>query len=133
MRIYVTGVFVDDQEKAEKFYCDVLGFKVKNDIPVGKDRWLTLVSSAEPNGTELLLEPSGHPAVPSFKAALFSDGIPAHSFQVDDLDAEAARLRSLDVTFVQDPMDAGPVRMAIIDDTCGNLLQLIEMGKMPQT
>ena len=127
MKIYVTSVFVDDQEKAEKFYCDVLGFQVKNDIPMGAHRWLTVVSAEDMDGTELLLEPSAHPAVPPYKKALVSDGIPAHSFQVEDLGAEFERLHNLGVGFVQDPFDAGPVRMAVIDDTCGNLIQLIEM------
>ena len=88
MKIHVTSIFVDDQEKAQKFYCDVLGFKVKNDIPMGENRWLTVVSREDPSGTELLLEPSGHPAVPPYKDALVADGIPAHSFQVENLDAE---------------------------------------------
>ena len=127
MRIYVTGVFVDDQDKAEKFYTDVLGFKVKNNIPLGENRWLTVVSGEDPEGTELLLEPSGHPAVKPFKEALVSDGIPAHSFQVQDLDAERKRLGDLGVQFTVEPMDAGPVRMAVFDDTCGNLIQLIQM------
>ncbi|MCK0069838.1 VOC family protein [Kordiimonas laminariae] len=127
MKIYVTGVFVDDQDKAEKFYCDILGFKVKNNIPLGENRWLTVVSDEEPEGTELLLEPSDHPAVKPYKDALVADGIPAHSFQVKDLDAERKRLGNLNVRFTQEPMDAGPVRMAVFDDTCGNLIQLIEM------
>jgi catechol 2,3-dioxygenase-like lactoylglutathione lyase family enzyme len=127
MRIYITSVLVDDQSKAEDFYTRVLGFKVKHDVPVGEDRWLTVVSPEDPEGTELLLEPSGHPAVRPFKAALVEDGIPFTSFRVDDVDAEYERLRSLGVTFTQAPMDAGPVRMAVLDDTCGNLIQLIEM------
>ncbi|MGY6706263.1 VOC family protein [Roseinatronobacter sp.] len=127
MKIYVTSVFVDDQEKAKRFYCDVLGFNVKSDIPVGKDRWLTVVADEQPDGPELLLEPSDHPAVKPYREALVVDGIPAHSFQVKDLDAERKRLGERDVMFVQEPMDAGPVRMAVFDDTCGNLIQLIEM------
>ncbi len=127
MKIYVTSVFVDDQDKAEKFYCDILGFSVKTNVPVGEYRWLTVVSSEEPEGTELLLEPSNHPAVKPYRDALVGDGIPAHSFQVKDLDAERKRLGELNVNFVQEPMDAGPVRMATFDDTCGNLIQLIEM------
>ena len=127
MRIYVTSVFVDDQDQAEKFYTDVLGFKVKNNVPLGESRWLTVVSSEDPEGTELLLEPSGHPAVKPYKEALVSDGIPAHSFQVRDLDAERKRLGDLGVEFTVEPMDAGPVRMAVFDDTCGNLVQLIQM------
>ena len=127
MRIYVTNVFVDDQDKAEKFYTDVLGFKVKHNIPLGENRWLTVVSSEDPEGTELLLEPSDHPAVKPYKEALVSDGIPAHSFQVQDLDAERKRLGDLGVEFTVEPMDARPVRMAVFDDTCGNLIQLIQM------
>ena len=127
MKIYVTNVFVDEQEKAEKFYTDILGFKVKNNIPLGEHRWLTVVSNEDPEGTELLLEPSEHPAVKPYKDALVSDGIPAHSFQVKNLDAERKRLGEQGVEFVQEPMDAGPVRMAVFDDTCGNLIQLIEM------
>jgi catechol 2,3-dioxygenase-like lactoylglutathione lyase family enzyme len=131
MRIYVTSVFVDDQTKALKFYTDMLGFKVKHDVPLGEHRWLTVVSPEEPGGTELLLEPSSHPAVKPFKDALVKDGIPATSFQVQDLDAAFARLRDLGVAFTMAPMDAGPVRMAVLDDTCGNLIQLIEMKGAP--
>ena len=127
MKIYVTNIFVDNQDKAEKFYTDVLGFTVKNNTPLGEYRWLTVVSNEDPDGTELLLEPSDHPAVKPYKDALVSDGIPAHSFQVKNLDAERKRLGEQGVEFVQEPMDAGPVRMAVFDDTCGNLIQLIEM------
>lgn len=127
MKIYVTSVFVDDQDKAEKFYSDVLGFKVKHNIPLGDKRWLTVVSEEDPEGVELLLEPSDHPAVRPYKEALVADGIPAHSFQVNDLDAECKRLRDRGVTFVMAPLDAGTVHMAVLDDTCGNLIQLIQM------
>ncbi|MGO4736706.1 VOC family protein [Bosea sp. 2KB_26] len=127
MRIYVTSVFVDDQAKALSFYTDKLGFIVKNDVPVGDHRWLTVVSPEDPTGTELLLEPSEHPAVRPYKDALVRDGIPATSFQVQDLNTEFARLRERGVVFTLEPMDAGPVRMAVLDDTCGNLIQLIEM------
>jgi catechol 2,3-dioxygenase-like lactoylglutathione lyase family enzyme len=127
MRIYIASVFVDDQSKALDFYTRVLGFKAKNDMPLGEHRWLTVVSPEDPEGTELLLEPSEHPAVRPYKAALVEDGIPAASFQVDDVDSEFARLRSLGVSFTQEPIDAGPVRMAVLDDTCGNLIQLIQM------
>lgn len=127
MRIYVTSVFVDDQAEALDFYTRVLGFEKKHDIPLGEARWLTVVSPEAPQGTELLLEPSGHPAVPPYKAALVEDGIPAASFQVDDIDAEYKRLASLGVSFAREPMDAGNVRMAVLDDTCGNLIQLIQM------
>lgn len=127
MRIYVASIFVDEQEKALDFYTNKLGFEVKHDIPLGSHRWLTVVSKEQPGGTELLLEPSEHPAVKPYKAALVADGIPATSFQVDDLDAEFARLTEMGVTFTVEPMVAGPVRMAVLDDTCGNLIQLVQM------
>lgn len=127
MRIYVTSVLVDDQSKALDFYTKVLGFVPKHDVPVGDDRWLTVVSKEDPAGTELLLEPSGHPAAKPYKNALVADGIPATSFKVDDLNAEHQRLRDLGVRFTVEPMDAGMVRMAVFDDTCGNLIQIIEM------
>lgn len=127
MRIYVTSVFVDDQAKALDFYTGKLGFEVKNDIPLGDNRWLTVVSKEQPDGTELLLEPSDHPAVKPYKDALVEDGIPAASFKVDDMDAEFGKLKANGVSFTQEPMDAGPVRMAVFDDTCGNLIQLVQM------
>ena len=127
MRIWVTSVFVDDQQKALDFYTKKLGFEVKNDVPMGEHRWLTLSSKEQPNGTELLLEPSEHPAAKPFKDALVADGIPLTSFQVDDLDAEFERLKALGVEFTREPMDAGTVRMAVLDDTCGNLIQLVQM------
>ncbi|MBB6521290.1 VOC family protein [Pseudoteredinibacter isoporae] len=127
MKIYVTSVFVDDQEKALNFYTETLGFEKKQDIPLGEYRWLTVVSKSDPKGTELLLEPSAHTAVPPFKQALLEDGIPFASFQVDDLDSEFKRLNEAGVMFTQEPMDAGSVRMAVLNDTCGNLIQLIEM------
>lgn len=127
MRIYITSIFVDDQARALDFYTNKLGFEVKNDAPLGEHRWLTVVSKEQPDGTELLLEPSEHPAVTPYKNALMADGIPATSFQVDDLDAECKRLEGLGVTFTVAPMDAGPVRMAVLDDTCGNLIQLVQM------
>lgn len=127
MRIYVTSVFVDDQAKALDFYTGRLGFEVKNDIPLDDNRWLTVVSAEQPDGTELLLEPSDHPAVKPYKEALVADGIPAASFQVDDLDAEFGKLKANGVSFTQEPFEAGPVRMAVFDDTCGNLIQLVQM------
>lgn len=127
MKIYVTSVFVDDQSRARSFYAATLGFVVKHDIPMGAHRWLTVTSPDAPDGPELLLEPSTHPAVMPYRAALLADGIPAHSFQVDDLAAEHARLTSLGVVFTQDPTDAGATRMAVFDDTCGNLIQLVQM------
>jgi len=127
MKIYITSVFVDDQSTAYDFYTNKLGFVVKHDIPMGEHRWLTVVSADHPDATDLLLEPSDHAAVPPYKAALKTDGIPATSFKVDDLNAEYERLNDLGVVFTQQPMDAGPVRLAVLDDTCGNLIQLVEM------
>lgn len=128
MKIYVTSVFVDDQNKALDFYTGKLGFIKKNDIPVdGENRWLTVVSPDAPDGVELLLEPSGHPAAKPFKQALVADGIPLTSFQVDDVDAEYERLTGLGVAFTLPPTDAGPVKMAVLDDTCGNLIQIVQM------
>lgn len=127
MRLYVTSVFVEDQAKALEFYTGKLGFELKRDVPAGAYRWLTVVSKEDPDGVELLLEPGSHPAVKPYKAALVEDGIPAASFMVDNVDAEYERLNGLGVSFTREPMDAGPTRMAILDDTCGNLIQLIQM------
>lgn len=127
-RIHLASVFVDDQEKALRFYTDVLGFVKKNDVPLGEDRWLTVVSPEAPDGTELLLEPSGHPAVAPFREALVADGIPATSFAVTDVHAEFERLQGLGVRFTQEPLAMGPVTTAVLDDTCGNLIQLSSMG-----
>ncbi|MET9859783.1 VOC family protein [Streptomyces smyrnaeus] len=125
MRIHLTSVFVDDQDKALRFYTEVLGFVKKTEVPLGADRWLTVVSPEDPDGTELLLEPDGHPAVRPYKAALAEDGIPAASFAVDDVPAEFDRLRELGVRFTQEPLEAGPVTTAVLDDTCGNLIQIL--------
>jgi catechol 2,3-dioxygenase-like lactoylglutathione lyase family enzyme len=132
MRIYVTSVLVDDQARALDFYTNTLGFQIKHDVPAGDYRWLTVVSREQPEGVELLLEPGAHPAVAPYKAALVRDGIPATSFEVDDLDAEVDRLTQRGVRFTVQPMDAGPVRMAVFDDTCGNLIQIIQMVDAPQ-
>lgn len=128
MRIVVTSVLVDDQEKALKFYTDVLGFVKKRDVPLGESRWLTVVSPDDPDGTELVLEPDGHPAVRPFKEALMSDGIPFTSFGVEDVHAEYERLKGLGVRFTQPPLRMGPVTTAVFDDTCGNLIQIAEVG-----
>ncbi|MCX4586200.1 VOC family protein [Streptomyces sp. NBC_01481] len=125
MKIHLSSVFVDDQDKALRFYTDVLGFVEKRDVPLGEDRWLTVVSPEDPDGTELLLEPSGHPAVEPYKTALVQDGIPATSFAVDDVQAEFTRLRKLGVHFTQEPLEMGPVTTAVLDDTCGNLIQIV--------
>ncbi|MGW6142699.1 VOC family protein [Streptomyces sp. NPDC055144] len=125
MKIHLTSVFVDDQAKAERFYTEILGFVKKHDVPVGeKDRWLTVVSPDEPGGTELLLEPAGHPAVKTYRDTLVADGIPLAQFAVDDVKTEYERLRALDVVFTQEPVEMGPVTTAVFDDTCGNLIQI---------
>jgi len=128
MRIVVTSVLVDDQAKAHRFYTDVLGFVTRNDIDLGEARWLTVVSPDDPEGTELLLEPDGHPAAKPWKAALVEDGIPYTSFGVGDCQAEYERLRGLGVEFTQPPTKMGPVTTAVFDDTCGNLIQIAQRG-----
>ena len=118
-------IIVSDQEKALKFYTEVLGFLKKKEVPLGGDmRWLTVVSADAPNGTELVLEPSDHPAVAPFKRALQDDGIPFASFGVPDAKAEFKRLKALGVRFTQEPLEMGPVTTAVFDDTCGNLIQI---------
>ncbi|MFE4634460.1 VOC family protein [Streptomyces sp. NPDC056773] len=125
MKIHLTSVFVDDQAKALRFYTEVLGFVKKHDVPLGGEaRWLTVVSPEEPGGTELLLEPAGHPAARTYRDALVGDGIPLAQFAVADVRAEYERLRGLGVRFTQEPMEMGPVTTAVLDDTCGNLIQL---------
>ena len=128
MRITVTSVLVDDQAKALAFYTDVLGFVKKTDVPVGDARWLTVVSPEDPDGTELLLEPDGHPAARPFKDALVNDGIPFTSFGVEDVQAEFERLKGLGVRFTQGPVAMGTVTTAVFDDTCGNLIQIAGTG-----
>ncbi|KAF4407429.1 MULTISPECIES: VOC family protein [Streptomyces] len=127
MKIHLTSVFVDDQAKALRFYTDVLGFVKKHDIPLGEDRWLTVVSPEDPDGTQLLLEPAGHPAVRQYRTALAEDGIPLASFAVDDVRAEFDRLRGLGVRFTQEPLDMDTNTTAVLDDTCGNLIQIIHV------
>ena len=129
MKVHLASVFVDDQEKALRFYTEVLGFRKKQDIDLGEARWLTVVSPEEPDGTELLLEPDSHPAARPFKAALVDDGIPFTSFAVDDVARETERLRGHGVTFTQEPLDMGPVTTAVFDDTCGNLIQIAAMNE----
>jgi catechol 2,3-dioxygenase-like lactoylglutathione lyase family enzyme len=128
MKIVVTSVLVDDQEKALHFYTDVLGFQKKQDIPMGDARWLTVVSRQDPSGVELLLEPDSHPAAGPFKAALVEDGIPFTSFGVDDVRAEFERLQGRGVVFTQEPVAMGPVTTAVFDDTCGNLIQIAQQA-----
>ena len=126
MRIHLANVFVDDQDKALAFYTEILGFRLKEQVPVGQHQWLTVVSPAEPDGTQLLLEPDEHPAVRPFKTALVEDGIPFTQFAVDSVQAEHDRLLALGVHFTQPPTDLGPVTTAVFEDTCGNLIQIAE-------
>jgi catechol 2,3-dioxygenase-like lactoylglutathione lyase family enzyme len=129
MKITITtaSVFVDDQTKALDFYVGTLGFVKKTDLPAGEFRWLTVVGPDAQNGVELLLEPDEHPAAKVFKAALVEDGIPFTSFGVKEVEAEYERLVALGVRFTQPPMSMGPVTTAVLDDTCGNLIQIASM------
>ncbi|KES08443.1 hypothetical protein BU52_05305 [Streptomyces toyocaensis] len=130
MRIHLTSVFVDDQAKAEHFYTEILGFEKKHDIPLGEEaRWLTVVAPDEPDGTELLLEPAGHPAVKPYRDALVKDGIPLAQFAVTDVEAEYERLHALGVRFTQEPLAMGQVTTAVFDDTCGNLIQIASQAQ----
>jgi catechol 2,3-dioxygenase-like lactoylglutathione lyase family enzyme len=128
MRINLASVLVDDQDKAERFYIEVLGFNKKTEVPMGRHRWLTVVSPDDPDGVELVLEPDEHPAARPFKQALVADGIPFTSFAVDDVEREYERLIGLGVQFTQPPVDMGPVTTAVFDDTCGNLIQIATLA-----
>lgn len=125
MRIELTSIFVDDQRAALAFYTGVLGFTTRHDIPLGEDFWLTVVSPDAPDGPELLLEPAGHPAVKPYRDALVEDGIPLAQFAVDDVEATYVRLTEAGVSFTQPPTDIGAAFVAVFDDTCGNLIQII--------
>ena len=124
MKINVMSVMVDDQAKALRFYTEILGFVKKAEVPLGDYAWLTVTSPDQPDGPELLLEPDQHPAAKPFKAALVADGIPYTSFAVADIQAEYNRLTNLGVVFTQPPTQMGPVITAVLDDTCGNLIQI---------
>jgi catechol 2,3-dioxygenase-like lactoylglutathione lyase family enzyme len=128
MRIKLTSVFVEDQEKALKFYTEVLGFVKKQDFPVGKFKWLTVVSPEEPQGPELFLEPSENPATRIFKKAIFEQEIAAASFEVGDIEGEYERLRNHGVEFTIEPTDVGTANVAVFDDTCGNLIQIYQVN-----
>jgi len=128
MRIKLTSIMVDDQNRALKFYTEVLGFQKKRDIPVGEYKWLTVVSPEGPGDLELVLEPNANPAGKAFQKAMFEQGIPLAAFETSDLKAEFAHLKALGVTFTQGPTKRGPVTIAVLSDTCGNLLQLYQQG-----
>lgn len=129
MKMYMKNIMVNDQAEALNFYTNKLGFVVKHDIPLGEHRWLTVVSAEEPDGVELGIEPNQHPASRDFQKALMADGIPFTAFRVDDIEAEVKRLETLGVSFTQQPVKAGGAIMAVFDDTCGNLIQLVELVK----
>ena len=126
MKITLSSVFVDNQDKALKFYTEVLGFVKKLDIPMGEFRWLTLVSPEQTGGPQLVLEPNANPAAKTFQAAIFAQRIPATAFAVDDIHKECARLKGLGVTFTQEPTPMGAVITAVFDDTSGNLIQVYQ-------
>lgn len=128
MKIIVTSLMVDDQSKALRFYTETLGFQKKHDVPLGEHRWLTVTSPGESNGVELVLEPSEFPLAKPFKEALVRDGIPYTMFGVDDVQTEYERLAGLGVCFTQPPTKHGDVITAVFDDTCGNLIQIIQQA-----
>ncbi len=126
MKIKLNSIFVDDQDKALKFYTEVLGFVKRTEFPVGEFKWLTVVSPEEPDGTELVLEPDDNPAARAFKKALFEQGIPLTAFEVEDIQKEYERLKKMGVVFSMEPTKTGPVTVAVFDDTCGNLIQIAQ-------
>ena len=126
MKIKLTSLMVDDQDKAVAFYTNVLGFEKKHDIPVGEYRWITLVSPEGRDDLELSIEPNANPAAKTFQQAMFAQGIPLTAFEVDDLEAEHARLSAAGVAFTQKPTAMGPVKIAVFADTVGNLIQLYQ-------
>jgi len=126
MRIKLTSIMVDDQNKALSFYTEVLGFRKKHDFPVGEYRWITVPSPEGPDDLELALEPNANPAGKTFQEAMFSQGIPLAAFEVTDIAGEFARLTLKGVAFTQEPTEAGAVTLAVFADTCGNLIQLYQ-------
>jgi catechol 2,3-dioxygenase-like lactoylglutathione lyase family enzyme len=131
MRIKLISIFVDDQEKALKFYTDVLGFRKEKDFPAGGARWITVVSPEGPDDLELVLEPNGHPAASAYQSALMKDGIPATAFESSAIHSEVQRLKDRGVVFTMEPTIAGPVTLAIFSDTCGNLIQMYQPKSAP--
>jgi len=126
MRIKLTSIMVENQDKALKFYTDVLGFRKKHEIPVGEYKWLTVTSPEGPNDIELSLEPNANPAAKTFQSAMFAQSIPLAAFEVADIQKEYTRLRGLGVVFTREPTRMGPVTIAVLSDTCGNLIQLYQ-------
>jgi len=130
MKIKLTSVSIDDYEKALKFYTEIMRFEKKHDIPLGDGaRWITVVSPEEPNGTELLLEPNAsYPAMQALKESLMKDGIPFTAFQVEDIQAEYERMKNLGVEFTMEPTNVGAATAAVLNDTCGNLIQIYQVN-----
>ena len=126
MRITHTSVFVSDQDEALRFYTETLGFVKKHDVPVGEFKWLTVVSPDDPDGTELLLEPNENPVAQEYQKGIFDQGIPAAAFSVMDVRAEYEKLKSLGVAFTVEPTELPNVTIAVFDDTCGNLIQMMQ-------
>ncbi|MGO4546731.1 VOC family protein [Paenibacillus sp. 2TAB23] len=126
MKIIVASLFVQDQDKALKFYTETLGFEIKHDVPMGKYRWIALVSPDQQDGTELILEPNEHPAAKEYQKKIFAEGIPATMFGVADIYKEYNRLLGHGVKFTMEPTKMGEFTIAVFDDTCGNLLQIIQ-------
>ena len=126
MMIKLNSIFVDDQDKALRFYTEVLGFQLKHDFPAGAGRWITVVSTEGPEDLELVLEPNSHPASRAYQAALLKDGIPVTAFESRDIEKEVSVLKQKGVVFTMGPIAAGPVALAVFSDTCGNLIQLYQ-------
>lgn len=126
LRVVVVSVLVKDQQKALEFYTGVLGFEKKDDVPVGEHRWLTVVSPEQPDGPEILLEPMGMAAAKTYQKALHAEGVPLASFGVKDVQKEYERLKARGVHFTMPPTEMGPVTVAVLDDTCGNLIQIAQ-------
>lgn len=127
MQIKLTSVFVDDQDKALKFYTEVLGFVKSKEVPLGQFKWLTVVSPEGPDDVELLLEPNDNPAAKTFQEAIYKQGIPLTAFAVQDTEKEFLRLKELGVVFTMEPTSTGPTTIAVFDDTCGNLIQIFQV------
>jgi glyoxylase I family protein len=126
MQIKLTSIMVDDQDKALKFYTEILGFRKKLEIPVGEYRWITVVSPEGPDTLELSLEPNANPAGKTFQQAMFAQGIPLAAFEASDIAKEYTRLKAQGVAFTREPTPMGPVTVAVFADTCGNLIQLYQ-------
>jgi catechol 2,3-dioxygenase-like lactoylglutathione lyase family enzyme len=126
IRVKLMSIMVSDQDRARRFYTQMLGFRIKHDIPLGEAAWLTITAPDDPDGVEILLEPTGHPASVPFQQALYKDGMPLAQLYTEDLAAEYERLKGMGVTFRSEPKAMGPVKYADLDDTCGNFIRLVE-------